>query len=245
MEEPLARNPNKWTDEEAARKGLFTFKIFSFYVGILFLFHSMVLLIFYCEHNQWKIIGHLKKTLEQAQDIVVAGIMVTIEAIRKHKKTFCQLCIGFFFGLIGLILYFIIDASTFKFSIVLKQENHFIVFNEFGEECQRFYLTHTFLRRTFKSDKPEMSIRYFIAYSHEHDIIVLQSANGQHFWILPENKELSFEGTSPGHHEGVTPHIMNRTHIWLLGGSEWITHQESGMLVLPKNNILTRLLSIE
>ena len=101
-----------------------------------------------------------------------------------------------------------------------KQNSHYIIRNEQGLECQRFYLDDSDL--TFDEDEEvEYSFYHMAKYSFDDADLVFFLAHFHFFFVLPKAKDDSFMAFIPSNEQYVqnTAHIMkNSSMVWLLGG---------------------------
>lgn len=112
---------------------------------------------------------------------------------------------------------------NFTAFVTIKQEiygAHFIVWDEFGMECQRFYLFEH-----FNLYGPPVSPYHINSYSFAHDLIYIGLGNS-YFFVLLRDKSASFIGRFRILRKHVptytSSHIMSdATKVWLLGGDEY------------------------
>ena len=99
-------------------------------------------------------------------------------------------------------------------------KGHFIVHDQTGAECQRFFLHHHWRYNQFAKANP-LSLYHLSDYSFEKDLIYL-GLNNFYFIVLPQVKRMSFIGYMTIHELPmyISSHIMKNTSlVWLLGGT--------------------------
>ena len=103
------------------------------------------------------------------------------------------------------------------------EQGHYVVWNEFGEECQSFYF-HLFYRLVEPHLKKGHHSYYHMAdYSFSEDLLYLGRIRN-FFVVIPEIKEDTFRGNLfasrdelPQYESGHLFVTKGNLHIWLLG----------------------------
>ena len=91
---------------------------------------------------------------------------------------------------------------------------HFVTYNGYGEECQRFFLDLSVLFAPFFPN----DIDYTSSYHFGSDSMVIQHPEGSFMWIIPRKKRASITISSQTTIPLLGILVLNESHIWQLGG---------------------------
>ena len=105
--------------------------------------------------------------------------------------------------------------------MTIEDKHHFIIINERGNECQRFYYEKIRNWQKYQTSSDLYSPYPLSIYSFEHDLITL-SMPLNIIAVIPKNKNLAYEAKvlSKGRHQlhSIQYFNGNKSELWLIGG---------------------------
>lgn len=139
-------------------------------------------------------------------------------------------------------------------AFITTQKEHLIVWNNHGDECQRFNLGSLYrmtqVLRDVGDTYSDYSFYHMSKYSHKVDLMFFISYYNQ-FFVVPNFKNMTFRGKLPGTHyyDLISVHFMNNSSsIWLLGGAYMQVNLQRKTTDFERNLLLhheTRILNLE
>ena len=212
-------NPNKWTESTEAEMFKVTFRT----KVIPLLLRTLAGMIIF---TSLIFIEEKLDMVTKSANILLHGYYYTTDCWRKYR-------LFLLLGTIMLIMTLLISISLIigihlfgkdfkedlRFAMVTHKDKEFIVWNEFGVECQRLYLYYLsdMNKLTYR---PIYSPYHMTAYSFDEDLLFFATTIFN-FMVLPQNKHKSYLGQFADYdqYRYTSIHLLrNSSYAWLIGG---------------------------